>query len=370
MTEQTVWAFRAKSEVEIGTLVIRLGDLIEPIDQHLPAWPRLSRTTIGLVPVGGQTMVIQRERLTRMMLNLEATPKQIQWMGSERITVRYRQGAPRIGQRSIGHQNIVQRTSATMHKGSGVHQVGYAATDRDTGMEVDTSREANELNLEDTPTLTFPQRQRAIHWANLAIKRYVPAAAEQYAYEIAEDQPGLAMLHDIGGVTDCRAMSALAEGDCLFHITTRGYDGIRTTDVMVRLEAHPVVVVPTRSLGRGHRVLQSDLKRAPIPAERLTGKPITDLDSVVGMEVRTPLRVGRPVQFADVGAPILIHRGDLIEVRVLGGGVMISTNAKALSNGALGELLEIETISPRRRIVAKVAEVGIAEIVTRAPVIR
>ena len=364
VSEQTRWSFRAKSDVEIGTPVIRLGDIIEPIDRNLPAWSRLSQSAIGLVPIGGQTMVIDRERLTRIILNHEATPRQIEWIGATKIQVRYREGASseRFRSSAPGTQPQAARTPAS--DSTALRQVNYDAR---------LSHLAAPSLASPQPSLrriTSTQRRRAMGWAKMGIKRYAPEVAKGYAYEIPKDQEALVLLSDIGGITDCQPLAGLADGDCLFRFTARSYEGIKTVDLLVQLKAHPLVVVPTRAIGRGQRVMPGDLKLAPVPLDDLDDQPISDPQSIVGMEVRTPLRTGRPVRQSDIGAPILIHRGDLIEVRVLGGGVQVTTNAKAISKGAAGELIQVETMEPKRRIVARVADVGVAEIVTRAPVIR
>jgi len=79
------------------------------------------------------------------------------------------------------------------------------------------------------------------------------------------------------------------------------------------------------------------------------------------------VRANQPINRGDVGSPILVHRGDLIEIRVVGGGISVTTNAKALGDGAVSELIEIETLQPRKRLIARVVQPGMVEIVTRAP---
>jgi flagella basal body P-ring formation protein FlgA len=88
------------------------------------------------------------------------------------------------------------------------------------------------------------------------------------------------------------------------------------------------------------------------------------------MEVRTTLRADQPISIGNIGSPILIHRGDLVELRVLSGGVTVKTNAKSLGDGSESDLVEIETMRPRKRLVARVVQTGLVEIVTRSPAMR
>ena len=105
----------------------------------------------------------------------------------------------------------------------------------------------------------------------------------------------------------------------------------------------------------------------PIPEDQLESDHVLDPADVVGLEVRGFPRPGRPLNRSDLGSPTLVRRGDLIEVRVMGGGVIVTTNAKAHGDGAASELIEVETLEPRKRLLARVVQPGLVEIVTRAP---
>ena len=130
------------------------------------------------------------------------------------------------------------------------------------------------------------------------------------------------------------------------------------------------MVVPRTSLARGHRISESDLDVIAISAEKLESNLIIDASQIIGMEVRKTLRAQQPIPAGDIGSPVLIHRGDLIEVRVMSGGVTVTTNAKSLGDGSESDLVEIETMRPKKRVVARVVRTGLVEIVTRAPAMR
>ena len=51
----------------------------------------------------------------------------------------------------------------------------------------------------------------------------------------------------------------------------------------------------------------------------------------------------------------------------MGGGITVTTNAKSHGDGAESDLIEIETFEPRKRLLARVVQPGLVEIVTRAP---
>ena len=336
----------------VSSPIVRLGDVIKPVDSGLAAWQRLSQSPIGLVPVGGQAMTIDRDRLTTIILNAEATPRSIEWLGPKTIHVHYQAAS----------------ASAMNSMGKPKQQLQQAAYQIPANLIKDQS---NDLDLQEEPViLSAGELRQVLHWIDLAIKRFQPDINQVYKVEVPIDQKSLASLRRIVRVTELSPITEVAEGECQFKINARKLKGPTTAEIIIKLTAHPMLVVPNRTLGRGDLIRRSDLELMPIPAEKMPSDATTEIVSLVGMEARTPLRKGLPIAQSDVGSQILIHRGDLIEIRVLGGGVSVSTNAKAIGNGAKGELIELEITNPRKRLVARVVGVGMAEILTRAPVVR
>lgn len=336
----TRWAFRALSPVTVSSPVVRLGDIIQPLVRDQAGWQRMSRAAVGLVPVSGETMVIQRDRLNQIMLAVEATPRVIDWHGPTEIRVEYRKQPP-------ASMSPIRQTSAML--------------------PIDASEPGG---FDSQPALTPAETDRIVHWIDLAMKRFYPDVAEAYAVHVPEDQPAMGELRSMYGIANFVSTSPIDSGPVTFMTVARMAGSEIQTEIELHLTAHPKVVVPNRSLGRGHRITAADLELKPFPPDKVDQHSVVDIESLIGQEVRGNLRTGRPILRSDVGAPILIHRGDLIEIRVIGGGVNVTTNAKALGDGAASDLIEIETMNPRKRLVARVADHGTVEIVTRAPRVR
>src|SRR6185437_11646789 len=62
-----------------------------------------------------------------------------------------------------------------------------------------------------------------------------------------------------------------------------------------------------------------------------------DADSVIGMAVRRPLRVGDAVSLRDVSAPVVIKKDDVISVTFASSGLNLTLQAKALTDAAAGQ---------------------------------
>lgn len=337
---RTRWTFRTLSPVTLSSSIVRLGDVVQPIDPNQAGWQRLRQSAIGLVPLSGEAMTIQRDRLSRVILSAEATPRAIDWLGPTTIRIVYRPSAA--------------SDRDEMNPAEPIRQVAYRS-------------ESGQSDMAPAERLSSADAKRVIHWIELSLARFYPMIADSYGIDIDPHQPGLTPLRWLSGVTSLESIESIDDGPCRFLITARSATGPIESEITITLSAFPKIVVPRRTLGRGQRIEASDLEWKPFPPDQLDPSSVIDPEILVGQEVRSPLRAGRPILHSDVGSPILVHRGDLVEVRVIGGGVTVTTNAKALGDGAASDLIEIETMNPRKRLIASVATPGTVEIVTRAP---
>ena len=96
-------------------------------------------------------------------------------------------------------------------------------------------------------------------------------------------------------------------------------------------------------------------------------KQFGSLQQLVGMEVSKSLRLNRPILKTDVRHPTVVRRGDLLDLRVVGAGIVITTPAKALEDGPINGLVEVETLRPRKRKIARIVASGVVEILSRPP---
>ena len=55
-----------------------------------------------------------------------------------------------------------------------------------------------------------------------------------------------------------------------------------------------------------------------------------------------------------VQAPILVKRGDLITVTSQSGGIRVRTSARALHDGAHGDLVQVESLESREKYDARI----------------
>ena len=114
--------------------------------------------------------------------------------------------------------------------------------------------------------------------------------------------------------------------------------GEETWTLYVRGEvaANQVVPVLTAALRRGDLIGNNDiiLKKRRITQEN--GGIVTEIDGLIGMEARRNLDPGNPLRFNDLVAPILVERGQTVNIVSGGSGLRVSMPGEALAKGAAG----------------------------------
>jgi len=112
------------------------------------------------------------------------------------------------------------------------------------------------------------------------------------------------------------------------------------------------VLTYNRSLSSGDIVQAEDLTYSQVLVQAVPSDAPRSADDVIGMSVKRPLRTGQAVSTRDLLAPLVIHRDDLVQVTYRDGSIILSLEAKAMSNAAVGELFTLQNTSSKKSIEA------------------
>ncbi|MCR9208583.1 MAG: flagella basal body P-ring formation protein FlgA, partial [bacterium] len=83
----TRWQFTAIENASTSSPIIRLRDVVRPLQANFAAWPRLADATVGLMPLDGSAAKISRDRLADLIVGGQATAGRIKIYGGETIVV-------------------------------------------------------------------------------------------------------------------------------------------------------------------------------------------------------------------------------------------------------------------------------------------
>ncbi|HJQ81961.1 MAG TPA: flagellar basal body P-ring formation chaperone FlgA [Lacipirellulaceae bacterium] len=129
------------------------------------------------------------------------------------------------------------------------------------------------------------------------------------------------------------------------------------------------VVVAIQPIARGAVITAADVELQcleAVPAATSRRLPLTSVEQIVGMEARQAIAAGDVIFTDKVQSPIFVKRGELITVGAQGGGIRVTTTARARQDGARGELVQLESLETREIYDARVTGFREAAVFTAA----
>lgn len=118
------------------------------------------------------------------------------------------------------------------------------------------------------------------------------------------------------------------------------------------------IVVPTRTIRPKQVISAADLEIKPMDV----AGAVADPNLLIGQEARVALYPGRPVHAADVGAPALVDRNDVVTLVFVTSGLSITTEGRALGRAAVGERVRVMNLSSRSSVTGVVRNDGQIEV--------
>jgi flagellar basal body P-ring formation protein FlgA len=122
------------------------------------------------------------------------------------------------------------------------------------------------------------------------------------------------------------------------------------------------VPVPNRRLLPGEIVEEADLVIAHLPIGRIGSYAITNPAEVIGQQVRRVLSQGRPIQAQSIIQPLVIDRGDRVDIHFSDGLLALSSPGRALSDAHRGQEIRIVNLISNKTVIAVATGDGTVEI--------
>ena len=122
------------------------------------------------------------------------------------------------------------------------------------------------------------------------------------------------------------------------------------------------VPVPARRLLPDTIVQEEDLVIIALPIGRVGAYVVTDPSEVVGKQVRRHLPVGRPIQRQSIIRPLVIDRGEQVEIHFSDGLLAVVAPGRALGDAHEGQQLRIVNLISNKTVTGIATGDGIVEI--------
>jgi len=124
------------------------------------------------------------------------------------------------------------------------------------------------------------------------------------------------------------------------------------------------VPVPSHQIKRGETISRRDIEIIKVPRTRLNATTLRDPSKIVGLAAKRTLRIGKPLRARDLEAPTLVSKNSGVFVSYTSGNLRLSTRARSLSDGALGEAITVINPKSHRKFQATVTGYGRAKVVS------
>jgi flagella basal body P-ring formation protein FlgA len=112
------------------------------------------------------------------------------------------------------------------------------------------------------------------------------------------------------------------------------------------------------NLPKGHIIREDDIAPVKQNLSKLNRGYFTDKQQLVGKQTRRRLYQGRIITPSQVKAPLLVKRGEQVELIARSDSFAVRMSGKAMMDGARGERIRVKNLSSRRIIEGTVTQAG------------
>ncbi|RDE22383.1 flagella basal body P-ring formation protein FlgA [Motiliproteus coralliicola] len=122
------------------------------------------------------------------------------------------------------------------------------------------------------------------------------------------------------------------------------------------------VLVSTRPLAKGSQLSTDDLRLAWRDQGQLHGGYFDQLQAVIGFELKRSINADRPITPSLLRPPVLIKRGDSVNIQAGRGGVSVQMTGTAIEDGRKGQQIRVRNNRSGREIRARVIDSGLVSV--------
>ena len=122
------------------------------------------------------------------------------------------------------------------------------------------------------------------------------------------------------------------------------------------------VLIATTTINRGVRLDKSMFKRQ-LRRGRLPSDLIFGTDELNHLQANRIIATGDTLRRSMVSFTAAVKRGDLIEIRIEKGALSVSATVRALTDGSIGDVIEVVNAESGRPLRAKIVDIGSLEII-------
>lgn len=286
--------------------VVRLGDVVSVLSGKVPSIDKLLDTPLGPAPRMGAEQKWTSDSILKHLQLRGVHPESIRWSGPREVRL--------------------------------------------TRVKPIDPQQANAM----VPAFVDDRRlQQAVGNAELAIVEYLnlmTGDSTDWKIETRFDPRFTDLLLSRRNIESIGGGKAPWTGEQTFTLQVRNGTKLDTLTLNATIDLPPLIVTTTRAIRKEEIITLDALTYRPLPKGSRASPEnfFADIELVVGKQARRSISSGIGVDHSYIGEPIVVHRNDLIEVESVSGAIVVKLAGKALANGVVGELVEVELPNRKR----------------------
>lgn len=131
---------------------------------------------------------------------------------------------------------------------------------------------------------------------------------------------------------------------------------VRRTSVPAYIEVWQNVVLTAKPLGKNQPITAADIQIEKMNLARVPSKAIFEREQVIGKRSSQTIAANTVLCSHHVHEPLMVRRGDVVQVFAESKVLRITTQAVAKQNGVFGDNIEVMNIRSKKRFFAEVIE--------------
>ncbi len=128
--------------------------------------------------------------------------------------------------------------------------------------------------------------------------------------------------------------------------------------VPVDVDLYRPIVTTITPVAKGEQLTRAELEMREMDISQLNGTYFTRMDEVIGMQAKRPIRADKPVIANYLEPPLLIKKGEQVQMTARSGGLVVKIAGVALMDGHKGQQISVRNNQSKRVVEARVSGPG------------
>ena len=349
-----------KAKADCPSNVLLLSDMVE-LQGSDAIVHQITDLPLAPAPSMGSKQTWSRSSIEKMLQLRGLASEAIRWKGANECEV-HRVDGVRIKKPDLDTIRGGMNAAAELPT---IHQAQYTQV----GTEESTAKSAPVDRTKFTAPFTTPVTLSvAERFASEAISNYLQAKTNsngRWIIKVNVPSEYAGLLSQRAKILGVAGGQPPWEGDQEFQFLVKGQNGEQSISIRSKIQLPEMVVAANRPLAKGYVLKEEDLDWIPFPPGTKFGADdcFKTVESLVGQQLRRSMSTQQVIRMNEVGPPTLIQVGDVIQVEVISGAVVVGTQGRAIESGGMDDLIQVEIEPNRNRVLARITNEKTVEVV-------